>query len=117
MITVNTFLADKKAKRLKHQQRLTSIRIRHIYDNTRSYARQPPDSDALEEVLNEVTGFDKGLDANKYTILTPSGQAVYWATEDSGCCNRNCCGRGRSFRMSVLDSQHSEVLSLDRPLR
>ena len=80
-------------------------------------SRQPPDSTLLEDVLSEVTDFNKGLESNKFTISTPSGQTVYWAAEDSNCCSRNCCGRGRSFRMRVVDSQHSEVLSLDRPLR
>ncbi|KAF0295799.1 Phospholipid scramblase 2 [Amphibalanus amphitrite] len=69
------------------------------------------------DILSEVTDFDKGLEANKYSISTPSGQTVYWAAEESGCCDRNCCGRGRSFRMRVVDSQHGEVLLLDRPLR
>ncbi|KAF0289884.1 Phospholipid scramblase 1 [Amphibalanus amphitrite] len=66
------------------------------------------------ELLEAFTGYEVG---NKYSINTPSGQTVYWAAEESGCCNRQCCGRGRSFRMRVVDQQQSEVLSLDRPLR
>ena len=74
----------------------------------------PDLSPAQVELLEAFTGFEEG---NKYAITTTSGQGVYWAAEQSGCCNRNCCGRGRSFRMKVIDSQQSEVLSLERPLR
>ena len=77
---------------------------------------QPPETNDLEEILADIAEFEK-LDSNKYTINTPSGQTVYWAAEQSGWCNRNCWGRSRSFRMAVVDSQKSEVLSMERPLR
>jgi len=66
------------------------------------------------ELLEAFTGFET---ANKYEVKTPQGQTVLYAAEQSGCCVRCCCGRGRPFRMSIVDTQQREVLSLQRPLR
>ncbi|XP_053677297.1 phospholipid scramblase 2-like isoform X1 [Anopheles nili] len=66
------------------------------------------------ELLEAFTGFET---ANKYTIKNTLGQKVYWAMEDTGCCNRMCCGAARAFDMKILDTFQNEVLHFNRPLR
>uniref|UniRef100_A0A2M4AMB1 Phospholipid scramblase n=1 Tax=Anopheles triannulatus TaxID=58253 RepID=A0A2M4AMB1_9DIPT len=66
------------------------------------------------ELLEAFTGFET---ANKYTVKNTLGQKVYWAAEDTGCCNRMCCGAARAFDMKVLDTYQNEVLHFNRPLR
>ncbi|XP_035913966.1 phospholipid scramblase 2-like isoform X2 [Anopheles stephensi] len=66
------------------------------------------------ELLEAFTGFET---ANKYTIKNTLGQKVYWAMEDTGCCNRMCCGAARAFDMKILDTYQNEVLHFNRPLR
>uniref|UniRef100_A0A182V3N8 Phospholipid scramblase n=1 Tax=Anopheles merus TaxID=30066 RepID=A0A182V3N8_ANOME len=66
------------------------------------------------ELLEAFTGFET---ANKYTVKNTLGQKVYWAMEDTGCCNRMCCGAARAFDMKILDTYQNEVLHFNRPLR
>ncbi|XP_058062583.1 phospholipid scramblase 1-like isoform X3 [Anopheles bellator] len=66
------------------------------------------------ELLEAFTGFET---ANKYTIKNTLGQKVYWAVEDTGCCNRMCCGAARAFDIKILDTYQNEVLHFNRPLR
>jgi len=66
------------------------------------------------EVLELVTGFET---KNKYKVMNSMGQQVYFAKEDTGCCNRQCCGPGRAFDMNITDNSGQEVIHLNRPLR
>uniref|UniRef100_A0A182NLZ8 Phospholipid scramblase n=1 Tax=Anopheles dirus TaxID=7168 RepID=A0A182NLZ8_9DIPT len=66
------------------------------------------------ELLEAFTGFET---ANKYTVKNTFGQKVYWAVEDTGCCNRMCCGPDRPFEIKILDNYQNEVLHLHRDLR
>ena len=66
------------------------------------------------ELLEAFTGFET---QNKYKVLNSIGQDVFFAKEDTDCCNRQCCGPGRSFDMNILNNQMQEVLHLHRPLR
>ncbi|XP_058124709.1 phospholipid scramblase 2-like [Anopheles ziemanni] len=66
------------------------------------------------ELLEAFTGFET---ANKYEIKNTLGQKVYWALEDTGCCNRMCCGTARAFDIKVLDNFQNEVLHFRRDLR
>jgi len=66
------------------------------------------------EILEAVTGFET---QNKYKVLNSIGQDVFFAKEDTDCCNRQCCGPGRSFDMNILNNQMLEVMHLYRPLR
>uniref|UniRef100_A0A182J931 Phospholipid scramblase n=1 Tax=Anopheles atroparvus TaxID=41427 RepID=A0A182J931_ANOAO len=66
------------------------------------------------ELLEAFTGFET---ANKYEIKNTFGQKVYWAVEDTGCCNRMCCGTARAFDIKVLDNFQNEVLHFRRDLR
>lgn len=66
------------------------------------------------ELLEAFTGFET---ANKYTIKNTLGQKVYWAAEDTGCCNRMCCGAARAFDIKIMDTFQNEVLHFSRPLR
>jgi len=66
------------------------------------------------ELLEAFTGFET---QNKYKVLNSIGQDVFFAKEDTDCCNRQCCGPGRSFDMNILNNQMLEVLHLHRPLR
>lgn len=66
------------------------------------------------ELLEAFTGFET---KNKYTIKDAAGQKIFWAAEDSGCCNRNCCGSIRGFDMQIMDAHQNEVIHINRPLR
>ncbi|XP_050096738.1 phospholipid scramblase 2-like isoform X1 [Anopheles aquasalis] len=66
------------------------------------------------ELLEAFTGFET---ANKYTVMNTLGQKVYWALEDTGCCNRMCCGTARAFDIKILDNFQNEVLHFSRGLR
>uniref|UniRef100_A0A182WKA5 Phospholipid scramblase n=1 Tax=Anopheles minimus TaxID=112268 RepID=A0A182WKA5_9DIPT len=66
------------------------------------------------ELLEAFTGFEM---ANKYTVKNSFGQNVYWAVEDTSCCNRMCCGPDRPFDIKILDNYQNEVLHLHRDLR
>lgn len=66
------------------------------------------------ELLEAFTGFETN---NKYKILNSMGQQVYFATEDTDCCTRQCCGPGRPFEMKILNNQQQEIVHLTRPLR
>ena len=65
------------------------------------------------ELLEAFTGFET---ANKYKVLNSMGQQVFAAAEDSGCCNRQCCGPIREFDMALIDNNGSEVARFHRPL-
>ena len=54
---------------------------------------------------------------NRYDILNPEGNKVFYAKEDTDCCTRNCCGNYRPFDMKLTDVRtNQEVIHLYRPL-
>lgn len=61
-----------------------------------------------------LTGFETN---NKYEIKNSFGQRIYFATEDTDFCTRNCCGDSRPFTMRILDNMGREVITLERPLK
>ncbi|XP_034517758.1 phospholipid scramblase 1 isoform X4 [Ailuropoda melanoleuca] len=66
------------------------------------------------ELLEALTGFETN---NKYEIKNSFGQRIYFATEDTDFCTRNCCGDSRPFTMRILDNMGREVITLERPLK
>lgn len=74
------------------------------------------------EVLEAITGFET---QNEYDIIaTQNGVPVQiaFAGEQSECCERQCCGSSRSFRMQVMPTgpmgpQGLPLFTIDRPLR
>ena len=54
---------------------------------------------------------------NKYKILSPNGQQIYEAEEETDCCTRNFCGVNRPFELEIRDSQGNELIHLYRPFR
>lgn len=66
------------------------------------------------ELLEILTGFEQ---ANKYIVKNTLGQQVYFAAEVSECCQRQCCGPARSFKMSIIDNAGKEVMCMHRPYR
>ncbi|KIH43518.1 hypothetical protein ANCDUO_26475 [Ancylostoma duodenale] len=55
----------------------------------------------LIEVLELVTGFET---KNKYVLSNANGEQVYYAFEESDCCERQCCGADRGFTMHIVDN-------------
>ena len=70
---------------------------------------------------------------NRFNVTGPEGDILYWAKENSGCCDRwvwclksdlkhlYCndrfmCGNIRSFDMSITDQTTNEVMRFFRPL-
>lgn len=66
------------------------------------------------EILEVLTSFETN---NKYEIKNSLGQRIYFATEDTDCCTRNCLGASRPFTLRILDNMGREVITLERPLR
>ena len=66
------------------------------------------------EMLEAFTGWES---SNKYKVLNSLGQEIFFAKEDTDCCNRQCCGPSRPFSMNIVDAGMREVLHLERPLR
>ena len=65
------------------------------------------------EMLEAITGWE---DCNKYRVMNSMGQDVFFAKEDNDCCNRMCCGSGRSFEMEIVDNMGREIIHLVRPM-
>lgn len=66
------------------------------------------------ELLELVTNFET---ENTYRIRNTLGQQVYFAKEESTVFQRQCCGPGRAFSMSITDNSQREVIHLERPQR
>ena len=64
------------------------------------------------EVLEIITGFET---ANKYSVTDQFGNLVFSISEESGCCNRFCCGPCRSFNIMIRDTQGQTVMQLVSP--
>lgn len=65
------------------------------------------------ELFEMLTNFEF---KNKYEIKNSMGQVVYKAVENSGCCERQCCGPNRGFQIIISDNHDVEILKLERPL-
>ena len=63
------------------------------------------------ELCEALTGFET---KNKYQILDSLGQDVFFMTEETDCCTRNCCGQLRPFTFHVTDTLGQEVLTMTR---
>jgi len=66
------------------------------------------------ELLEVLTGFET---QNKYRILNNQGQQAYFAKEESECCERQCCGPSRGFKMHITDNNNQEVITIERPFK
>jgi len=53
---------------------------------------------------------------NRFNVTGAEGDILYWAKENSGCCDRFLCGNIRSFDMSITDQTTNEVMRFFRPL-
>ncbi|EFX80807.1 hypothetical protein DAPPUDRAFT_211709 [Daphnia pulex] len=67
----------------------------------------------MVEILEMFTGFETN---NKYVVKNSVGQKIFFAAEDSGCCERYWCNNLRSFEMNILDNFGNEVIHIHRPL-
>lgn len=54
---------------------------------------------------------------NSYDIVSETGQQLYFASEESGLCMRQCCGPKRGFVMHILDNNGQEVISVKREFK
>ncbi|XP_046381082.2 phospholipid scramblase 2-like isoform X1 [Haliotis rufescens] len=66
------------------------------------------------EILEMITGFET---ANKYVIRNSLGQQVYFASEESDACTRQCCGPQRGFTMHITDNNSQEVIRVQREFK
>ncbi|XP_063076493.1 phospholipid scramblase 1-like isoform X2 [Engraulis encrasicolus] len=66
------------------------------------------------ELVEAILGWETN---NKYMVRNTVGQQVFYVAEENDCCNRQCCGPGRSFVLHVQDNNGQEVMTLQRPLR
>ena len=68
----------------------------------------------IKKQLLILKGFET---ANQYTVKNTLGQDIFFAKEDSSCCTRWCCDKGRSFGMKIVDHKGEEIIHLERPAR
>jgi len=66
------------------------------------------------ELLEVITGFET---ENKYRVFNSLGQQVYFASEESGCCSRQCCDGDRGFTMHITDNNNEEVMKIVREFK
>ncbi|KAH9374836.1 hypothetical protein HPB48_011137 [Haemaphysalis longicornis] len=66
------------------------------------------------QVIEVVVPYEQ---RNKYVVKNTMGQFIFVAVEESGLCQRCCCGIRRAFQMKVMDYHSVEVLRFIRPLR
>jgi len=71
----------------------------------------------VTQMIEMVEAFTNFETQNRYQIKNTMGQKVYNVVEDTGCCNRNCCGTHRSFDIKISDNFGNEVIHLSRGLR
>jgi len=67
-----------------------------------------------KDMIEIFTGWEQ---ANKFVIMNSLGQQVYFATEESGLCERQCCGPARGFIMHVTDNAGQEVMRATREFK
>jgi len=65
-------------------------------------------------LLEAITGWEV---RNKYQVKNSVGQQVYFATEESGICMRQCCANGRGFIMHITDNMGQEVMRVTREFK
>jgi len=53
---------------------------------------------------------------NRFNVTGAQGEILYWAKENSSCCDRFWCGNVRAFDMTITDQTTNEVMRLFRPL-
>lgn len=66
------------------------------------------------ELLEAIVGIEG---KNKYLIKDESNQTLFFATEESNWCARNCFGALREFDITLHDPQGHEIIHLLRPLQ
>ncbi|RCN41094.1 Scramblase [Ancylostoma caninum] len=55
----------------------------------------------LVEIVEILSGFET---KNKYSLKNANGRQLYYALEDSDCCERICCGPNRGFTLHIVDN-------------
>ncbi|EFP01127.1 CRE-SCRM-1 protein [Caenorhabditis remanei] len=68
----------------------------------------------IKELIEIVTDWET---KNKYVLKNANGEQCYYAFEESGCCERQCCGPNRGFVMHVVDNFKREVLTIKREFK
>lgn len=66
------------------------------------------------EVLELLTSWES---KNRYSLKNANGEQVYFAAEESECCERQCCGPQRGFTIHIVDNFKREVITLRRPFK
>lgn len=67
-----------------------------------------------KELLEALTGWETN---NKYVILNPQGQLLFYAFEKTDTCMRLCCGAQRGFTIHIVNSMNQEVLRISREFK
>ncbi|KAL3310550.1 hypothetical protein Ciccas_010886 [Cichlidogyrus casuarinus] len=66
------------------------------------------------ELFEVFTGWET---KNRYKIKNSVGQQVFFASEESGMCSRQCCGHQRSFIVHITDNRGVEVARVIRQMK
>lgn len=64
------------------------------------------------ELIQALKGFDTN---NKYVVITPTKQQIFFMAEESSFWTRLCCCANRGFKMHVLDNYGAPVMQFQRP--
>uniref|UniRef100_A0A8R1DNX6 Phospholipid scramblase n=1 Tax=Caenorhabditis japonica TaxID=281687 RepID=A0A8R1DNX6_CAEJA len=68
----------------------------------------------IKELFEIITDWET---KNKYVLKNANGEQCYYAFEESGCCERQCCGPNRGFVMHLVDNFKREVLTIKREFK
>ncbi|XP_060595303.1 phospholipid scramblase 2-like [Ruditapes philippinarum] len=66
------------------------------------------------EIFEIITGWET---ANRYKVQNSLGQQVYYASEESDTCARQCCGASRGFIIHITDNTGQEVIRVTREFK
>ncbi|XP_026319988.1 phospholipid scramblase 2-like [Hyposmocoma kahamanoa] len=66
------------------------------------------DGVSIRQKINDFTG-------NKYVVLSPTGDVVMYAREDTGAIGQILGGHSRPFHIDIFDTQDRKVFNLRRP--
>jgi len=66
------------------------------------------------ELFEVLTGWEV---SNRYVVKNSVGQQVFFASEESDVCSRQCCGNARAFVMHITDNLGQEVIRLNREFK
>ncbi|CAJ0934276.1 unnamed protein product, partial [Mesorhabditis belari] len=71
----------------------------------------------VEQQIDLLEVFTNWEVTNSYKIYNETGQQVYYAYEESDCCQSCFCGASRGYTIHIVDNFRREVMTIIRPFK